>query len=110
MSSKAIEDILAVNVVTLGKARGSKGAARPQQSFLDGSILLAKRTGPEKIIKCQYIQQLLWVERIKGEELPGSEETEKLARDEGTLRNKIESPASEHVANPTFYQMFLIPV
>lgn len=51
MSREAIEDILAPSVVTLGKASGSKGAAGPQQSFLDGSMLLAKGTGPEKIIR-----------------------------------------------------------
>lgn len=57
--------------------------------------MLAKGTGPENIIKCQYIQQLLWLKRKRREELPGSEEREKLAREEGKLRNKIEPPALE---------------
>ena len=41
--------------------------------------------------------------------MPGSEETEKLARDEGKLRNKIELPASESEANPAFPPMFFLP-
>ena len=63
--------------------------ARATIGFLDGSILLAKWTGPENIIKCQYIQQLLWLEKKGRDELPGSEETEKLARGEVKLKNKV---------------------
>lgn len=50
MSGKVIKDILVPGVVTLGKYRGFKSVG-----FLDGSILLAKGTGPENIIKWTYI-------------------------------------------------------
>ena len=56
MSGKVTEDVLAISVVTLDKDRGSQGFPQPQQGFLDGSMLLAKGTGPGNIIKCQYIQ------------------------------------------------------
>lgn len=71
-------------MVKLSKDRGFKGLG-----FLHGNMLLAKGTGPENIIKCQYSQQLHWLERKRRDTLSGSKETEKPTRDKGTLRDKI---------------------
>lgn len=69
MSGKVTEDVLASRVVTLGKDRGFRGLAGLQQGLLDGSMWLAKGTGPEDIIKHQYIQKLLWLEKKRTNEL-----------------------------------------